>query len=106
MLVVRLVRVDLDKSTEVLITNLWEKDDHPAEQFKDLYFMRWGEETNISIEKNILQLASFSGLTVQAVLQDFYATVMMAKLHSILIKDAQQSVKATMKHRKHPNESK
>lgn len=53
---VRLVRVDLDKSTEVLITNLWEEDDHPAEQFKDLYFMRWDVETNISIEKNILQL--------------------------------------------------
>lgn len=102
LLKVRLVRVDLDKSTEVLITNLWQEDDHPAEQFKDLYFMRWGVETNISIQKNILQLESFSGLTVQAVLQDFYATVMMANLHSILIKDAQQTVEATMQHRKHP----
>jgi hypothetical protein len=102
LLKVRLVRVELAKSTEVLITNLWEEEGHPSGQFKDLYFMRWGVETNISIQKNILQLESFSGLTSQAVLQDFYATVMMTNLHSLLLKDAQQTVDNTMKHRKYP----
>jgi hypothetical protein len=99
---VRLIRVELAQSIEVLITNLWEEDGHPVEEFKDLYFMRWGVETNISVQKNILQLESFSGLTVHAVLQDFYATVMMANLHSILIKDAQQTIEDTLKHRKYP----
>lgn len=99
---VRMVRVELPASIEVLITNLWEEDGHPAEQFKDLYFLRWGVETNISTQKNILQLESFSGLTVHAVLQDFYATVMMANLHSILIKGAQQTVEKTSKGRKYP----
>ena len=102
LLKVRLVRVELPQSVEVLITNLWEEDGHPVEQFKDLYFMRWGVETNISVQKNILQLESFSGLTLHAVLQDFYATVMMANLHSILIKDAQQTIEKTTLHRKHP----
>ena len=102
LLKVRLVRVELAQSTEVLITNLWEEDGHPADEFKDLYFMRWGIETNISVQKNILQLESFSGLTVPSVLQDFYATVMMTNLHSILIKDAQQTIDATMQHRKYP----
>lgn len=102
LLKVRLVRVELAQSIEVLITNLWEEDGHAAEEFKDLYFMRWGVETNISVQKNILQLESFSGLTVHAVLQDFYATVMMANLHSILIKDAQQTIEDTLKHRKYP----
>lgn len=104
LLKVRLVRVELgpDKSTEVLITNLWEEDGHPTEQFKDLYFMRWGIETNISLQKNILQSEASSGLTHPAVLQDFYATIMMANLHSILIKDAQQTADVTMKHRKYP----
>ena len=101
-LTVRLVRVELDKSVEVLITNLWEEDRYPAELFKDLYFMWWGIETNISVQKNIVQLESFSGLTIQAVLQDFYATVMMTNLHSILIKDAQQTVEQTYKKRKYP----
>lgn len=98
---VRLVRVELPNSIEVLITNLWEDQGHPAEEFKDLYFMRWGIETNISIQKNILQLESFSGLTVLSVLQDFYATVMMANLHSILIKGAQQTVE-NITERKYP----
>jgi len=68
---VRLVRVELPDSVEVLITNLWEEDGHLTEEFKDLYFMRWGVETNISIQKNLLQLESFSGLTACSVLQQF-----------------------------------
>ncbi len=95
LLKVRLVRVELPQSTEVMITNLWQEEGHPTEQFKDLYFMRWGIETNISIQKNILQLESFSGLTVVSVLQDFYATVMMTNLFSILIKDTQQTIEKT-----------
>ena len=102
LLKVRLVRVELPASIEVLITNLWEQDNHPAEQFKDLYFMRWGVETNIYVQKNILQLESFSGLTVHSVLQDFYATVMMTNLHSILIKDAQQTIEDNPQKRKYP----
>jgi hypothetical protein len=99
---VRLVRVELDQSVEVLVTNLWEEDGHPNEQFKDLYFMRWGVETNISVQKNILQLESFSGLTATSVLQDFYATVMMTNLHSVLIKDAQQTIEIDKRKRKYP----
>lgn len=101
-LTVRLVRVELDGCTEVLITNLWEEEGHPVSQFKELYFMRWGIETNISLQKNIMQLESFSGLTVTAVEQDFYATVFMANLHSVLIKDAQQTVEKTITKRKYP----
>jgi len=89
---VRLVRVDLPGSVEVLITNLWEEEGHSPEEFKDLYFLRWGVETNICLQTNILQMESFTGLGVTSVLQDFYATVMIANLHSVLIKDAQQSV--------------
>ena len=56
LLKVRLVRVELPDSIEVLITNLWEEEGYQAQEFKDLYFKRWGVETNISIQKNILQL--------------------------------------------------
>jgi Transposase DDE domain len=99
---VRLVRVKLEGSTEVLITNLWEEEGHPSSQFKELYFMRWGVETNISLQKNIMQLESFSGLSVTAVEQDFYATVFMANLHAVLIKDAQQTVEMASTKRKYP----
>jgi hypothetical protein len=102
LLKVRLIRVELPDSIEVLITNLWEEDGHPVEQFKELYFMRWGVEINISLQKNILQLESFSGLSAHSVLQDFYATIMMANLHSLLIKDAQKTVEEKCKNRKYP----
>ncbi len=102
LLKVRLVRVELEKSIEVIVTNLWEEDGYQSKQFKALYFLRWGIETNISIQKNILQLETFSGLTVESVEQDFYATVFMTNLHSVLIKDAQTTVDTNTTNRKHP----
>lgn len=88
-LTVRLVRVELSSGIEVLITNLWEEEGHATTEFKELYAFRWSVETNISLQKNIFQLESFSGLSAQTVLQDFFATVMMTNLHNIIIKDAQ-----------------
>jgi len=102
LLKVRLVRVELEKTTEVLVTNLWKEDGHTNSQFKALYFLRWGVETNISIQKNILQLEAFSGLTVESVEQDFYATVFLTNLHAVLIKDAQIVVDENSANRKYP----
>jgi len=102
LLKVRLIRVELGKTVEVLVTNLWEEEGHPDSEFKALYFLRWGVETNISIQKNILQLEAFSGLTVESVEQDFYATVFIANLHSVLIKDAQVAVDESSVSRKYP----
>lgn len=99
---VRLVRIELEKNPIILITNLWEEEGHALDEFKELYHMRWSIETNIGTQKNILQLESFSGLSAEAVLQDFYATILVTNLHSVLIKDAQQTVQQTMKDRKYP----
>jgi hypothetical protein len=99
---VRLVRVELENCVEVLVTNLWEEEGYLNEQFKELYFMRWGIETNIAIQKNILQLESFSGLSVRAIEQDFYATVFLANLHSALIKGTQNEIDEQRKNRKYP----
>jgi hypothetical protein len=102
LLKVRLVRVELEKTTEVLLTNLWEEEGHGSEEFKALYGLRWGVETNISLQKNVLTLESFSGLTPLAVVQDFYATVFMTNLHAVVLKDAQQSAEQQHAGRKYP----
>jgi len=99
---VRLVRVQLPESIEVLVTNLWEEDGHPSSEFKELYNERWGIETNISLQKNILQLESFSGLTTTSVKQDFYATVFTSNLFSILVKEAQNTIDIDKANCKHP----
>jgi hypothetical protein len=97
---VRLVRVDLPNGiTEVLITDLWEDDVYRPEIFKDLYFLRWGVETSISVLKNLLQLESFSGQTVRSVEQDFYATIFMANLAALITRQANEE-KEEKKHKK------
>jgi hypothetical protein len=102
LLKVRLVRVELEKTVEVLITNLWPEEGHITAEFKSLYFKRWGIETNIGLQKNVLRLESFSGLTPQSVEQDFFATVFTSNLHSILIKEAQSNIGHTYANRMHP----
>lgn len=100
---VRLVRVVLSTGKiEVLMTNLWEEDGHGAGEFKMLYSLRWGVESNIGFQKNILQLESLSGLTPISVMQDFYATVLVANLHFLLIKQAQKTINRTIKDKKYP----
>lgn len=96
---VRLVRVELENTIEVLATNLWEE---PSGNFKGLYFKRWGIETNINLQKNILQLECFSGLSVETIKQDFFATIFIANLHSVLIKEAQQNLNKIAVKRKYP----
>ena len=98
----RLVRVDLESGIEVLMTNLWEEEGYAANEFKAMYFMRWGVETNIALQKNTFQMESFSGMSIKAVQQDFYATIFTANLHAILIKDAQKTTDKTNTGRKYP----
>jgi hypothetical protein len=49
---VRLIRVVLDDGTiEVLATNLFDQQKYPCDEFKALYFMRWGIETRLALLK-------------------------------------------------------
>lgn len=70
---VRVVRVILKSSEiETLITNLSE-DEFSADDFLDLYFLRWGIETTYDTLKNKLLIEKFSGRSPVAVLQEYYA---------------------------------
>jgi hypothetical protein len=100
---IRLIRVDLDNGeTEILMTNLWKDDGYAAHEFKQLYSRRWGVETNIGFQKNVLKLEALSGQSPITVLQDFYATVFTANLHSLLIKPAQAYLDVSRDKGKHP----
>jgi hypothetical protein len=89
----RLVAVKLSTgATEVLMTNLWEHEGYKVSEFKNLYSLRWGVESNIGFQKNVQQLESLTGLTPISVMQDFYATAFISNLHFLLIKDAQNTL--------------
>jgi len=90
---VRLIKVILDDGTiEVLATNLFSEADHPQEIFKELYFMRWGIETNFNAIKNQLQLEAFSGQRVTTIMQDFYITFFLSNLQAIIAKPCEHEV--------------
>jgi Transposase DDE domain len=92
---VRFVRVRLSTGEwEVLVTSLLDETRYPTEGFRELYGLRWGLETFYGILKTRLDLENFTGLTAEAVRQDFHATVYLTGLEAILTADAQQHLDA------------
>lgn len=82
---VRLLRIELDDGElEVLATSLIDCNLYPYELFKDLYFKRWPVEEDYKLFKSRIEIANFTGKSVLAVQQDFYARVFMANLTSML----------------------
>ena len=89
---VRLIKVPLNSGEiELLMTSLLNREKYPYECFKALYFKRWGIETYYDRLKNILNLENFSGLTNQAILQDFQCALFISNVQSLIIEEAQQS---------------
>jgi hypothetical protein len=98
---VRFVRVRLSTGEyEVLVTSLLDETEWPAADFLDLYHQRWGVETFYSRLKTRLGLENFSGLGAEAVRQDFFSTVYLSGLESLLSAEAQARLDA--KPTRHP----
>jgi hypothetical protein len=87
---VRFVRVILNTGEyEVLVTSLIDENIWPTtEEFKEIYWLRWGTEGFYSILSTRLNLENFTGQTAESVYQDFYATVYLTGMESILTADA------------------
>lgn len=107
---VRLVKVILDDGeVEVLATTLIDKEKYPIEIFKELYFMRWGIEINYDHLKSNINVEEFTGLSEIAIRQDFYASMFINNLQSVIALDSQEEMdeenkekeKATGKKRKY-----
>lgn len=78
---------------EILITNLPE-DIFPSEKMAELYHMRWSIETKYDELKNKIKIENFSGLSVIAVEQDFYASMFLSNLAGYAVYDNREKVKA------------
>ena len=90
---VRLVKVELDNGeTEVLLTSLLDSNKYPNKLFKKLYSLRWGVERNYNHLKNHIELENFSGKSVFAIKQDFYANAFIENLRSIISMEAQEEI--------------
>jgi hypothetical protein len=92
-LTVRFVRVLLETGEyEVLVTSLLDEVEYPSADFKEIYWLRWGVETFYGVAKTRLQLENFTGKTVESIQQDFYATIYITGLESILTDPAEKQL--------------
>jgi len=86
---VRFVSVRLSSGElEVLATSLLDEKAYPTQEFLNVYYERWGIETYYKVLKGRLDLENFSGLTVEAILQDIHAAVFLSNLESVVTREA------------------
>lgn len=91
---VRFVRIQLDTGEyEVLATSVLDNKLLTIEDLKALYWLRWGVETFYGILKTRLTLENFSGLSAEAIRQDFFATIFLCGIESIFIADAEDHLR-------------
>ena len=99
---VRAVKVKLKSGEiEILLTNLFDRTEYPTGIFKDLYFKRWGIETNYNAQKNYLQVECFSGTKVNSILQDFYAAIFIGNLQSVISNSCEEKITKKTRNRKY-----
>lgn len=84
----RLLRIALPGGEiEVLATSLENEKLYKNEIFKELYFERWKIETYYDELKNKLKIEEFSGYSNQSILQDFYATLLVSNIQSLIVEE-------------------
>ena len=79
---------------------------HPGSGFKEIYGWRWGVETFYDIVKTRLQLENFTGKTAESIKQDFYATIYITGLETMLTEPAEEQLSQRItRHEYHVNQA-
>jgi hypothetical protein len=87
---VRVVNVILQTGeVEKLITNIHEKD-FSVDDFKELYFKRWGIEAKHCQLKSRYEQENFSGISPVAIMQDFYAAIYLSNMMTLAKNEANE----------------
>ncbi len=90
----RIINVALPTGeVEKLVTNIM-TEDFTTEDFKTLYFKRWGIEVKYNQLKSRYELENFSGVNPIAIMQDFYATIYLSNLFGMVKTEANENVKS------------
>jgi hypothetical protein len=89
-----LVRIGLGQGqVEILMTSLLDSNQYPTNQFKELYFKRWGVETFYDELKTKLRIEHFSGYSNQSILQDFKAALFVSNVQTLIISELEEELK-------------
>jgi hypothetical protein len=96
---VRLVKIELEDSIEILATSLLDPK-YDLEFFKKLYHLRWRVEESYKTMKCRIKIEKFMGKSTEAIKQEFYGKIMMLNITIAQIKEAEKQVKDDNKGRK------
>ena len=90
---IRLLRITLNGGgIEVLATSLLDSKHYGNEAFKELYFKRWKIETYYDELKNKLKIEEFSGYSNQSILQDFYSTLFVSNIQTLIENEINEEI--------------
>ena len=73
------------------MTNIYDEKITPV-KFKELYFLRWGVESKYKELKSSIKIEEFSGTKPIAIEQDFYASIYLSMISSLIKKDADAAI--------------
>ncbi|TAL58361.1 MAG: IS4 family transposase [Legionella sp.] len=89
---IRFVSVVLDTGEiEVLATSLIDAV-ISRKEFKELYFLRWGVEGFYNLVKGRLNLENFTGKSLESVQQDFWSTIFITNVETILTYETEKEI--------------
>lgn len=89
-LYVRVINIVLKTGEiEKLITNVYDES-FIIEDFKELYFKRWGVEIKYNQLKSRYELENFSGSKPIAVMQDFYSAIYLSNMMALAKSEANE----------------
>ena len=77
--------VSPDGTVSVLLTNLYDKKEFPAQEIISLYFRRWEVETYYRDEKIVLEIEEFHGKSCNSVRQELVAAMIMSVIARTLM---------------------
>ena len=88
----RVIKVALENGDEeILITNILSKS-FTEKDFAEIYHMRWGIEEKYDDLKNKLEIENFSGNSNIAILQEFYSTMFLNNIASVMALDCEEEI--------------
>ncbi|POR24993.1 hypothetical protein BWK58_07350 [Flavobacterium columnare] len=89
------------RGIEILATSLLDSKQYGNEIFKELYFQRWKIETYYNELKNKLKVEEFSGYSNQSIMQDFYSTLFVSNIQTLIENELNEEIKEQQKNRKY-----
>jgi len=93
---VRIIKFNLpDGTKETLITNIFDFE-ITVPMFKELYFLRWGIECKYKELKSSIEIEEFSGKKPITIKQDFYASLYLSMLVSLVKNQSDMMISLTV----------